>query len=157
MPLRHAFAALAALLLGSPPAAPTVAVTVEGTDARLRADGGVLRLGDAPLTGVVLERDRSGAVRRSTPYRAGVRDGVERSWYADGAPRLALTYRAGLPHGAGREWYADGRPYREMRYAAGHEEGMQRVWWPDGRVRASYVVRDGRRYGLMGAKGCVTE
>jgi hypothetical protein len=34
--------------------------------------------------------------------------------------------------------------------------GQQRMWWPDGTLRANYVVRDGRRYGLLGAKGCVS-
>ena len=29
------------------------------------------------------------------------------------------------------------------------------MWQEDGTARANYVVREGRRYGLMGAKGCV--
>ena len=48
-------------------------------------------------------------------------------------------------------------PYRDSHYAPGHEAGSQRMWYADGTLRANYVARDGRRYGLMGAKGCVTE
>ena len=47
--------------------------------------------------------------------------------------------------------------YREFTYAAGKEAGPPRMWYPDGSLRASYVVKDGRRYGLMGSKGCVTD
>ena len=59
-------------------------------------------------------------------------------------------------NGVAREWYAGGALFTEQQYALGHEAGLQRMYWEDGRVRASYVVRDGRRYGLLGAKGCVT-
>ena len=58
-------------------------------------------------------------------------------------------------HGVSREWFASGALWHEQRYAAGHEAGVQRMYWEDGRVRASYVVSGGRRYGLLGAKGCV--
>jgi hypothetical protein len=162
---RHGLAALAAAALAAGgwtrdrthASRDGVAITVERTDPRLRRDGSVLRLGDAPLTGVVVRRYPGGRPAESRAYRDGVEDGAHRGWWESGAPRFALTYRRGVLEGAAREWYAAGGLYREMHYAAGHEAGSQRVWWPDGRVRASYVVRDGRRYGLMGAKGCVTE
>ena len=135
---------------------PAPADTVERASPRLRRDGARLLLDGAPLTGVVVRRYADGRAAEARAYRDGVEDGVHRGWWESGAPRFAHVYHAGLMEGAAREWYADGRPYRAMHYAAGREEGSQRVWWPDGRVRASYVVRDGRRYGLMGAKGCVT-
>jgi antitoxin component YwqK of YwqJK toxin-antitoxin module len=56
--------------------------------------------------------------------------------------------------GRAREWFANGRLYREFRYRHGQEDGAQRMWYADGTLRASCVVRDGRRWGLMGAKGC---
>jgi len=57
--------------------------------------------------------------------------------------------------GVAREWYRCGALYRETNYRAGQEEGLQRMWWPDGTLRANYVVRDGRRFGLLVAKGCI--
>ena len=62
--------------------------------------------------------------------------------------------RAGVLHGRSREWLADGTLYREMNYEHGHEAGLQQLWYDDGSVRAAYIVKNGRRYGLMGAKGC---
>jgi antitoxin component YwqK of YwqJK toxin-antitoxin module len=55
------------------------------------------------------------------------------------------------------DWFPDGTLYKQFRYEHGHESGAQRMWYVDGSVRANYVVRDGRRYGLIGAKGCVSD
>jgi antitoxin component YwqK of YwqJK toxin-antitoxin module len=82
--------------------------------------------------------------------------GTHRGWWENGAPKFAYTYAGGVMEGRAVDWFRDGRPYREAHYARGHEDGPQRMWYADGTLRASYVVRDGRRYGLMGAKGCVT-
>jgi antitoxin component YwqK of YwqJK toxin-antitoxin module len=86
---------------------------------------------------------------------------VERAAYENGQPKYERSYlgdpRDGILHGELREWLPDGTLYREMHYVNGHEAGLQRMWYDDGAVRASYVVHDGRRYGLMGAKGCAGE
>ena len=77
-------------------------------------------------------------------------------WWPDGRVHFVYEYRDGLLHGRSREWYPSGALWREQQYDAGHEAGLQRLFWEDGRIRASYVVRDNRRYGLMGSKGCVS-
>ena len=89
-------------------------------------------------------------------WRGTREEGVHRGWWPDGRPRFAYTYHDGLLQGESREWFASGALWRAQRYSAGHEAGLQRMYWEDGRVRASFVVQDGRRYGLLGAKGCVT-
>ena len=37
----------------------------------------------------------------------------------------------------------------------GYEEGSQKAWWQNGVIRANYVVKNGRRYGLIGLKLCM--
>ena len=56
-----------------------------------------------------------------------------------------------------KTWFADGRPYRVFHFLRGQEQGEQRMWYADGTPRAAYVVRDGRRYGVLGSKGCTGE
>jgi protein SCO1/2 len=82
---------------------------------------------------------------------------VHHGAWPDGRPKFEYEYRNGLLDGVSREWFSSGALWREQHYVAGHEAGLQRMYWEDGRVRASYVMRNGRRFGLMGAKGCVTK
>lgn len=175
-----AVAATAALALGAGPA-PTGSVDREvgAADPGLARDGALLLLDGEPWTGRVVERDAEGRTLSIAAYVDGLRNGVDRGWWPDGAPRWERAYEEGLetgvhrgwwpdgtlaferPYADGRldgvvrEWFPDGSRYREATYAAGHESGSQRMWWEDGTVRAAYVVRDGRRWGRIGSKGCV--
>lgn len=181
--MRRAAIAAATLLCGlarpAPAADPLRAV--DAFDPALRHDGGAVSLRGRPFTGRVVERYPGGSRRGSTAYaggrrhgvaegwypdgrlawrggfRAGREEGVHRAWWADGRPRLVERFRAGRLEGTVREWFPSGRRYREVHYRAGQEAGRQRMWYADGTLRASYVVRHGRRYGLMGAKGCTGE
>lgn len=96
----------------------------------------------------------SGQVRTERAYVRGLEDGVHRGWYGDGTPMFERHYRRGLAQGVQREWFQDGRPYSEFTYVDGHESGRQRMWTEYGALRANYVVRGGRRFGLMGSTGC---
>jgi antitoxin component YwqK of YwqJK toxin-antitoxin module len=42
-----------------------------------------------------------------------------------------------------------------MNYEAGIEVGQQRQWYDDGSVRSNYVMKNGRRFGLLGTKNCI--
>lgn len=155
------------------------AVEVEfGSPTLERAAGGLL-LNGQPFDGVLIERHDDGAVKERTGYRDGLRHGVVRAWHANGLPRFERTYVRGREHGTHLGWYADGsihfeysfvdgvhegvqhewfpsgRLLREFNYVEGHEDGRQVMWNRDGTIRANYVIRDGRRYGLIGSKGCV--
>ena len=117
--------------------------------------GAVMGAGDgAPRVEELVSRYADGALREVRSYRAGREVGVHRGYWPSGAPRFEYEYRDGLMHGRAREWHEGGGQYREARYVRGHEEGAQRMWSADGSLRASYVVRDGRRFGFIGAVGC---
>ena len=53
-----------------------------------------------------------------------------------------------------KEWYSSGLLGKDFHYVKGQEEGSQRLWWDNGTVRANYVIRDGKKYGLIGMKLC---
>ena len=158
--------------------APVAPIVIDAADTALVRRSGLLVLRNAPFTGRLIEHDSLGAVIAATAYRAGRRDGVAEAWYGSGAPRyrrhyvegreegehagwwedgrvhFAYHYRHGLIEGEARELFPDGTPYRDYHYVAGQEEGSQKMWYADGTLRSNYVVRDGRRYGLPGTKGC---
>lgn len=97
----------------------------------------------------------NGAVWYERSYRDGRKHGEHKGWYADGTVHFEYRFEDGLSQGNHREWYPDGLPYREFNYIDGQESGAQRMWHADGTLRANYVIKDGRRFGLIGSKGCV--
>jgi antitoxin component YwqK of YwqJK toxin-antitoxin module len=150
----------------------------EADDPALSRENGVLLASGAPFTGELVDRSPNGTLTSVFPYVDGLREGTARGWYADGspawvrgyvegreegrhegwwengAPRFRYAFEGGLLEGDLLEWFPDGTPYRAFHYVNGKEEGRQRMWYTDGAPRANYVIRDGRRYGLPGTKGC---
>lgn len=108
---------------------------------------------ESPLETVV-RRYPDGALWYIRTYRDGKEEGVHRGWWPNGARKFEYHYHNGIAEGPQREWFDDGNPYTEFNYVAGHESGLQRMWTSYGKLRANYIIRDGRRYGLIGAMGC---
>jgi hypothetical protein len=147
------------------------------SDPRISRDGPLWRLAGRPMTGTLKRLDQAG-VATLTPLQRGrvhglvisrfangqrrgegafvhgQAQGVHRAWWPSGQLQSEQSFKADKPDGALRTWYASGRPYQEHHYVQGQEEGPQRVWFEDQRLRANYVVRDGRRYGSIGAMTC---
>ena len=92
------------------------------------------------------------AFRRS--WINGNRDGETVFWWSNGRMKSMSTYSNDVLSGVHSEWFADGQMVKQFTYAQGQEEGPQKMWYEDGSIRANYVVKDGKRYGSIGAKGC---
>jgi hypothetical protein len=151
---------------------------VDAADSNLHRARGLLLYDTLLFTGYLVDRYPGGAVESSTPYYRGAEEGTARGWYPDGSSMFERSYVGGkregthrgwwpdgrlrfeyhfrndLHQGTAREWYEDGSLFSEFNYDRGQEQGRQRTWYEDGRIRANYVVRDGRRYGLIGTKPC---
>jgi antitoxin component YwqK of YwqJK toxin-antitoxin module len=153
--------------------------TVLATDLALHQQNAELYYGNKPYSGYVEERT-GGALLARRSYREGRLDGPQEQWYEGGQRREQRTYREGrkvgthrgwwpngkprfaylidndVPIGTHRDWYSTGQLAALFSYNdAGQPEGPQQMWFPTGQIRANYVVRGGRRYGLFGAKGCM--
>jgi antitoxin component YwqK of YwqJK toxin-antitoxin module len=102
----------------------------------------------------VTKRFANGQVRRVAEYHDGLLDGVTRGWYENGSPMYEYTYRDGVYEGRSIQWFANGQKFIEQTFSKGHEAGLQRMWNEDGTLRANYVARDGKHYGLIGSTGC---
>ena len=58
-------------------------------------------------------------------------------------------------NGTCKEWNYSGQLIREMNYVNGHEEGTQKMFYDNGKIRSNYIMKDGKRFGLLGTKNCV--
>lgn len=88
-------------------------------------------------------------------YINGKKEGTHRGWWSDGKPRFLFTTLNNEYEGEFKEWYISGLLGKQFHYVNGQEEGSQRLWWDNGSVRANYVIRHGKKYGLIGLKTCI--
>lgn len=161
-------------------AAAVPELLIIANDPALQKKGGLFYRNDTLFSGIVVERYGNGEEKSRTPYFKGKEEGVARGWYQDGSPMFERRYVAGKREGIHRswwpdgtaksfytfrddvhekvaeEWFPDGTLYRRFHYEGGQESGSQRMWNVDGTLRANYVVVQGRRYGSMGEKPCIS-
>ena len=71
-----------------------------------------------------------------------------------GQPK-AVVFSAGLYSGMYREWYSSGRLYKEIHYTNGADDYGQ-GWRENGKLFMNYVMRNGRRYGIVNSNLCYT-
>lgn len=147
--------------------------------ADLRQEQDAVWLGNQRLTGILFQLDPSGDTVSTETYRNGRLDGLSRKWFANGQLMEAREYAAGRKQGRQiaywpngnqrfaftakedayegelREWTESGQLFHLAHFRNGQEEGVQKLWYDNGKIRANYVIRDGRRYGLLGTKNCM--
>ncbi len=90
-------------------------------------------------------------------YHLGKKMGKHIGFWENGNPKFEFYFTNGEHQGIAKEWYNNGKPYRTFHYEKGYEEGSQKMWWENGTIRANYVVKNGRRYGLIGLKLCMNQ
>ena len=88
-------------------------------------------------------------------YINGKKEGTHRGWWPDGKQKFIFTVLNDEYEGEFKEWYSSGLLGKQFHYTNGQEEGSQRLWWDNGTVRANYVIKKGKKYGLIGLKTCV--
>ena len=88
-------------------------------------------------------------------YINGRKEGLHRSWWPDGKPKMYFEADANEYNGLFKEWYSSGMLGKEFHYVNGQEEGPEKLWWDNGTIRANYVIRDGKKYGLLGIQLCI--
>lgn len=87
-------------------------------------------------------------------YINGKKEGLHRGWWPDGKDKFYTELSDDQFDGAIREWNSSGLLIKSFHYTKGTEDGPQRLWWDNGKVRANFVTKKGRRYGLIGLKTC---
>lgn len=87
-------------------------------------------------------------------YINGKKEGTHKAWWPDGKPKFIFNATGDKNNGQFKEWNSSGQLCKEFHYVNGQEEGSERLWWDNGTVRANYVIRNGKKYGLIGLKLC---
>jgi len=121
--------------------------------------------GDSLFVGSYLNGVEEGVFKKWYPnnrlaeyrkYQLGKKVGKHLGFWEDGQPKFEFNFMDGELQGVANEWYRNGQAYKAFHYAMGYENGSQKMWWENGVIRANYVVKQGRRYGLIGLKLCMT-
>lgn len=87
-------------------------------------------------------------------YVSNKKEGLHKGWWENGKPKYSYQFYNDEYHGEVKEWYFTGQLFKKFHYENGYEEGSERLWFEDGTVRANYVIKKGKKYGLIGIKLC---
>jgi antitoxin component YwqK of YwqJK toxin-antitoxin module len=151
-------------------------------DTNLAKRQGILFYAQNPFSGFVIERNSNKALASKNGYLNGKLEGKQEKWYPDGSKMEVRFYsenrKSGTHHGwwengkmkfeyfiendipikMHREWYQHGQLYSLSNYnQEGQPEGEQKMWFENGQIKSNYIIKDGRRFGFLGAKGCMGE
>jgi antitoxin component YwqK of YwqJK toxin-antitoxin module len=88
-------------------------------------------------------------------FSNGQKIGVYDGWWPNGQRKFSYSFKNDEYDGVSKEWNLEERLVREMNYEKGYEQGSQKIWYNNGKIKSNYVVKKGRRYGLLGTKNCV--
>lgn len=158
-----------------PPQIP--AITVDRSDTALHLENGVWLLHGQPFSGTMETWYTSGQIRLSQKffrgkeeglmqsyyengnreaqrfYRNGEKDSVHRGWWLNGQLQYEYHYRNGEYEGDFKEWYPSGKAFKHIVYHMGKEQ-WGKGWRENGKPYMSFVMRDGRLYGLINPNLC---
>jgi antitoxin component YwqK of YwqJK toxin-antitoxin module len=87
-------------------------------------------------------------------FEEGKKDRKHTAFWKNGKKKFQFTAKNDVYEGEMTEWASDGKLYHVGNYVNGQEEGSQKMWYENGKIRANYVIRNGKRFGLLGTKNC---
>ena len=96
-----------------------------------------------------------GKLREKRSFLNGQKTGAYLVWWPNGKQQQIYNFANDVYEGICREWTEDGILIKEMSYSKGYEIGGQKAWWDNGKIKSNYIIKDGRRYGLLGTKNCI--
>ncbi len=155
---------------------------IELADSSISNRQGVLFYQEKPFTGIVIDKYPNNHLAMKNNYLNGMLEGKQEKWYPDGSKMEVRFYQENrksgehrgwwengqmkyeyfiendIPIKTHREWYKNEQLYSLSNYnQEGQPEGEQKMWFENGQIKSNYVIKDGRRFGFLGAKGCMGE
>jgi len=106
------------------------------------------------LHGRVKKWYANGQLMEERSYSDGQKNGMQTGLWENGIPKFKFMAKADAYEGELKEWTVDGKLIHLANFKDGLEEGVQKLWYDNGKIRANYVIKNGRRYGLLGTKNC---
>ena len=96
----------------------------------------------------------NGSLKEEREYRMGLKTGFYNGFYNDGSKNFIYQFKNGEYNGKNSLWAKGGQLIEEFNYKMGYEYGSQKVWYLNGRIKSNYIIKNNRRYGLLGTKNC---
>jgi len=96
---------------------------------------------------------RDGKPESKRWYSKGEKDSVHIGWWENGNKKYEYHFNNGNYHGLFTEWYQSGKIIQQVVYENG-KEISGKGWRENGKLYMSFVIKDGRRYGLFNANLC---
>lgn len=179
-PTSLAWSFIIGVLLQSCSSQQSNVAALSANDPALRFRNGVLFYEDQPFSGVITATYANGQLQTKTEYARGREHGTSSMWYEGGQLLWQREYRNGKKHGEHKgwwpngarkfvyhfadgehegeasEWYANGPLAQRNQYLHGQEVGLQQAWRENGKLYANYLVKNGKRYGLVNSRLCYT-
>ena len=93
-------------------------------------------------------------IREERTYANGMKNGKQIAYWDNGNKRFEFTAVDDKYEGEMKEWDYNGNLLHLAHYKNGQEEGVQQLWYENGKIRANYIIKNGRRFGLLGTKNC---
>jgi antitoxin component YwqK of YwqJK toxin-antitoxin module len=87
-------------------------------------------------------------------YQNGWKHGHQIAYWENGNKRFEFMAVKDVYEGERKEWNNEGKLIYLATYKNGQEEGPQKLWYDNGKIRANYIIKNGKRYGLLGTKNC---
>ena len=106
-------------------------------------------------TGVWRKYFSSGDLKEARVFVKNKKEGDYYGYYKDGSKNFIFQFNKGEYHGTNKLWTKEGLLVEEGNFKAGYESGVQKTWYLNGKVKSNYIIKNNRRYGLLGTKNCV--
>lgn len=98
----------------------------------------------------------NGAIlKESREFKKGKRQGFYLGFYKNGAKNFSFSFLDDEYNGTNIIWAKNGKKIEEHNYLGGYERGVQKTWYLNGKIKSNYIIKNNRRYGLLGTKNCV--
>ena len=97
----------------------------------------------------------SGNLNEIRHFANGEKTGDHKYFYPSGQLQFHYQLEGDMYHGFKKEWNPQGSLIAHQNYLNGHEEGPQQLWYNNGKIKSNYIIKNGRRYGLLGTKNCI--
>ena len=97
----------------------------------------------------------SGRLKEVRKYKMGKKEGDFIGYFSNGAHNFIFQFTDGEYNGTNKIWTINGILIEESNFKNGYEDGAQKRWYNNGKVKSNYIIKNNRRYGLLGTQNCV--
>ena len=110
---------------------------------------------DGLKSGVWRKYYSNGTLKEVRRFVKGSKEGDYLGYYSNGAKNFIFQFNKGEYNGTNKIWTKEGLLIEEGNFKSGYEFGVQKTWYLDGKIKSNYVIKNNRRYGLLGTKKCI--